>query len=613
MKHILFIPLSGFLFLLIYAQHPYQYYVDLIHLKNKAVKVELVPPALSTDTATFCFPAVVPGTYEQYDFGRFIKDFKVLSKNSTPVSFKKINTNCYKIFPAQNLEKIEYLVTDTWHTPLKEKIVFEPAGTNIMPDSVFVINNHGFFGYFHHLERQPFIVHYRKPENFFPASAISTYTLSTHEDVIAYTDYHQLADFPLIYSVPDTSTLNIYNTKVFISCYSPHKKITAAYITSILRDLLFAFSDFFDGKLPVEKYAFLFYFTDKGTLSGASGALEHNQSSLYVLPELDSMYLAQTIKDVAAHEFLHILTPLNIHSEQIEYFDFNNPEMSQHLWLYEGSTEYHAHYLQEKKGLISPEAFLDVILDKIQNAQNFNDTMSFTKMSKNVLQPYYHQNYNNVYEKGALISMCLDLLLIKESHGEYNLRKLLLDLSKKYGKLRPFKDDSLFYEIEKMTFPSIGKFLKNYVEGNQPLPLSDIFALAGLKYVKEEIVETITFGGIEVNVNEKNQIYISSVENLDDFGKQFGFKEGDIIYAFNNRLFTLETAEEILSEYAHTAKENDLVSFEIIRTNKKGISKNIVLKGKVKKIKQTRKNVLSVYDDMNEEQKFVLRKWLGNE
>ncbi|GIV29480.1 MAG: hypothetical protein KatS3mg028_0546 [Bacteroidia bacterium] len=55
-------------------------------------------------------------------------------------------------------------------------------------------------------------------------------------------------------------------------------------------------------------------------------------------------------------------------------------------------------------------------------------------MSQNVLQDYYHKNYNNVYEKGALISMCLDILLLKESKGEYNLRQLLLDLSKKFGK-----------------------------------------------------------------------------------------------------------------------------------------------------------------------------------
>lgn len=609
----LFFVLALLQYLSFWTQSQYSYSVDLVNVKDKRVKVELLPPFIKEDTAVFCFSAVVPGTYEKYDFGRFIQDLKVLPKSNKTISVKKSDENCYKIFPAQNLDKITYYVTDTWHTSLKEKIVFEPAGTNIIPDSVFVINNHGYFGYFRGYDKMPFKVHYTKPINFYPASAITTFTIGMDSDDLFYTDYHQLADFPVIYSVPDTTSIKIHNAQILISCYSPNKLLNSQYLASILKDLLFALTNFFEGKLPVDKYAFLFYFTNTGTLSGASGALEHNQSSLYVLPEIDSVFMAQTIKDVSAHEFLHILTPLNIHSEEIEYFDFNHPKMSQHLWLYEGTTEYHAHYLQAREGLISPDYFVGKMLEKIRNADEFNDTMSFTKMSKNVLEPYYHQNYNDVYEKGALIGMCLDVLLLKESKGEYNLRKLLLDLSKKYGKNKAFKDDSLFAEIERMTYPSIGNFLRTYVAGTKPLPLSEILAYVGLNFVKQKEVEEFTLGGIDVKVNDKDQIYIASLENLDAFGKQFGFKEGDILYAFNNRLFTLETAEEILNEYLDTAKEGDIVTFEVMRKNKKGETKNIVLKGKAKKIKRTIYNSLDIFPELSEEQKFLLRKWLSNE
>jgi len=598
---------------LIKAQDAYQYNVDLVNVENKRVKVELIPPTFNSDTITYCFPAVVPGTYEKYDFGRFIQDLKVVPKKNANVFLKKIDENCYKIYPSKDIDKIVYYVTDTWHTSIKEKIIFEPAGTSILPDSAFVINNFGFYGYFRNYDNKPIYINYTKPKGFYPATAITTFTLSETKDVLQYKNYHELADFPVIYSIPDTTILNIHNTKVLISCYSPNKKLTSQYISSLLQNLLYALTNFFEGQLPVNKYAFLFYFTDKGTLSGASGALEHNQSSLYVLPEIDSIYISQTIRDVAAHEFLHILTPLTIHSEEIEYFDFNYPKMSKHLWLYEGTTEYHAHYLQEKEGLISPDEFLNVILEKIHNADGFNDTMSFTKMSENVLLPYYHQNYNNVYEKGALIGMCLDILLLKESKGTYSLRKLLLDLSKKYGASKPFKDDALFDEIEQMTYPSIGLFLRRYVEGTKPLPLSEIFSYVGLKFIKEKEIEEITFGGIDVGVNENEQIYITSLDNIDEFGKQFKFKEGDIIYSFNNRLFTLESAEEILSEFSATAKVGDPVVFEVIRKDKKGNNQTLKLKGKVKKVKRVIKNTIDIDENMSEEQKFLLKKWLTNE
>ena len=43
------------------------------------------------------------------------------------------------------------------------------------------------------------------------------------------------------------------------------------------------------------------------------------------------------ISDIAAHEFFHVVTPLHIHSEIIENFDFETPVPSEHVWLYEGS------------------------------------------------------------------------------------------------------------------------------------------------------------------------------------------------------------------------------------------------------------------------------------
>src|SRR5262245_41644756 len=111
--------------------------------------------------------------------------------------------------------------------------------------------------------------------------------------------------------------------------------------------------EYLGGTLPVNKYAFIFYFTDQPVTS--YGALEHSYSSMYFMPERSIEDLNQNLRDVAAHEFFHIVTPLTVHSEEIADFDFNNPKMSQHLWMYEGATEYFAGNMQVKYGLITPE------------------------------------------------------------------------------------------------------------------------------------------------------------------------------------------------------------------------------------------------------------------
>jgi predicted metalloprotease with PDZ domain len=39
--------------------------------------------------------------------------------------------------------------------------------------------------------------------------------------------------------------------------------------------------------------------------------------------------LVKSMMDVVSHEFFHIVTPLSIHSKEIQYFDYN-PKMSAH-------------------------------------------------------------------------------------------------------------------------------------------------------------------------------------------------------------------------------------------------------------------------------------------
>ncbi|MGV2480957.1 UNVERIFIED_CONTAM: peptidase M61, partial [Salmonella enterica subsp. enterica serovar Weltevreden] len=88
------------------------------------------------------------------------------------------------------------------------------------------------------------------------------------------------------------------------------------------------------------------------------------------------------------------------------------------------------------------------------NRDNYNDTVPFTVMSKYVLDKYKKQ-YNNVYEKGAVIGMCLDIMLRYYSKGTYGTQDLMKDLAKKYGKNKSFKDDELFDDIEKLTFKEV--------------------------------------------------------------------------------------------------------------------------------------------------------------
>lgn len=612
MKKILFFISTLFIVNNICADNIYHYYVDLTTVKNDKLTIRLTPPDITENETVFMFPAMVPGTYDVYDFGRFVSNFKAEGKDGKIIKIEILDKNSYRLSPANAIKEISYDVEDTWDTDIKEKVVFEPGGSNIEEGKNFCLNTHCFFGYFKTKIDAKFILEVTKPKGFYASTSLTELKSGETKDVISVFDYHNLVDSPIMYTQPDTTTVQVGKAQILISVYSPNGVITSEFIARNLKELLFAQADYLGGELPIDKYAFLFYFTDKVSLSGSSGALEHSYSSFYFLPEADTLAIAQEVRDVSAHEFFHIVTPLNIHSKEIGEFDFNNPQMSKHLWLYEGLTEYAAHHMQVKTGLIEYDTFFDVMIEKMQNArENYNDTLPFTVMSKYALDKYKKQ-YNNVYEKGALIGMCLDIMLRYYSNGSYGTQELMKDLSKKYGKTNSFNDDDLFNDIEKLTYKEIRYFLDAHVSGPKPLPFKDAFAMVGLNYIDKRVEEKITLGGISVGYNPTtNRLVVVNTDKLDEFGKKMKFKNEDEIISFNNRKLTLDNMKDVLGGYMQNAKTGDKLIIEVLRKDKKGNESIKELKAKVKPVKVTETDIIELNEKATEQQLIARKAWLG--
>jgi predicted metalloprotease with PDZ domain len=595
-----------------FADGDYHYFVDLTAVKDDKLTIKLAPPEIIDNETIFMFPAMVPGTYEVYDFGRFVSNFKVEGKDGKQIKIEKIDINSYKLSPANAIKEISYDVEDTWDTEIKDKVVFEPGGSNIEEGKNFSLNTHCFFGYFKNFINTNFILEFTKPKGFYASTSLPNLVSGDTKDIISVFNYHDLVDAPIMYSKPDTTSLQIDNAQILISVYSPNNIVTSDFISRNLKELLQAQAKYLGGSLPINKYAFIFYFTDKISLSGSAGALEHSYSSFYFLPEADTTSIAQEVRDVAAHEFFHIVTPLNIHSKEIGEFDFNMPKMSKHLWLYEGLTEYAAHHMQVKSNLIDYDAFFEVMLGKIQNARaSYNDTVPFTVMSKYSLTKY-KKEYGNVYEKGALIGMSLDILLRYYSNGMYGTQDLMKDLSKKYGKTTSFNDDDLFNDIEKLTYKEVRNFLDNYVAGSKGIPYKDIFSMVGLNYIEKRVDKKITLGGISVGYNPtSNHLVVVNVSKLDAFGKKLKFKEGDEILTFNNRKLTLDNMKDILGIYMQNTKIGDKLIIEVLRKDKKGNEIIKTLKAKVKPVKVIETDLLEINEMATEQQLITRKAWLG--
>lgn len=611
MNKILLSAIGLFTAIVSFAQNndSYKFYIDLNKINNDMIKVTLDAPEIKSEKIIYNMPKMVPGTYKIYDFGQYAMDLEALDSNGRALSVNRLDNNRWEIDGANKLSTITYWVEDTWDADVRP-LVFEPGGTNMEEGENIVLNNHGFFGYFEGMKNSKYELNITRPENFYGATGLSTISTKGNVDTYTTNNYMDLVDAPIMYNVPDTSTLNVGGADILVSVYSKNKSVSSKEIAKNISDILNAQKNYLGGKLPIDKYAFIIYLYSGQSGSGGSGALEHSYSSFYYLPEMSADRLSGIIVDVAAHEFFHIVTPLNIHSEEIGDFDYINPKMSKHLWMYEGVTEYFAGHVQVYEGMITPEEYLSTITSKIRGANYYKDDLPFTEMSLGCLDEYENQ-YGNVYQKGALIGMCLDIILREESSGNMGMKDMMELLSKEYGKYKSFKDSELFDKITSLSSPKVRDFFTNYVEGSKPLPLAELLDKVGVTYKTDVTVKEFDLGGVALGVSpESGRMFVMDASNVNAFGKQLSYKNNDEFVSLNGKDLTADNYREVLAEFKKNTKEGDKIEVVVSRTEK-GKTKNQTLKAKAIKVEKKKPYLMEFNPDATEEQLKLRAYWLG--
>jgi predicted metalloprotease with PDZ domain len=375
-----------------------------------------------------------------------------------------------------------------------------------------------------------------------------------------------------MYAKPDYTSFNVNGMDIQIVVYSPSGKVTAESITPEMKKMMTAQKTFLGNINSTKKYTVLLYLsTMKPDDAKGTGALEHPTATTVVLPEMLPLHQLQGLmKDIVSHEFFHILTPLTIHSYEIQDFDYNSPKMSQHLWMYEGVTEYFANLFQVNQGLIDEAEFYKRMAEKIEQSKSLNDTMSFTAMSANVLISPYKEQYVNVYQKGALIGMCIDIIIREKSNGERGILNLMQQLSKEYGVHKAFNDEELFAKITALTYPEVGDFLRTHVSSSTPINYEAYLAKVG---VAKAIVK-VRENKFEFTVEpEKKELMIPDSEPT-AFMKALDLRGGDIITTINGTKYNLDNISVLKTD---DWKEGEPISITINREGKEQ-----TLSGKVK-------------------------------
>ena len=209
--------------------------------------------------------------------------------------------------------------------------------------------------------------------------------------------------------------------------------------------------------------------------------------------------------------------------------------------------------------------------------------------------------------------MCLDIKLLQLSHGKYGIMNLIHDLSNKYGKQRGFKDSALFGEIEKLTYPEIGDFLRTYVSGPQPLPLKEVFSIVGVNFEPEVETKDSSFslGRIGLTVDGKtNKVLVADTAGMNPLGYKLGYRKGDELVSINGKDITVLNENGVISNLYRSSNVGDSLVIKVKRKDAGGNEAPAELRATMTKYPVRKFNVLTFSEQPTDEQTMLRDAWL---
>ena len=513
-----------------------EYLVDVRNCQDDLFHVTVHTQGLLAENGIYHFAATAPGTYSILDFGRLVHSFRAFDEHGDGLSAERISTNDWKIADPVRLALITYDVEDSFDANLKENAIAPMSGSGI--DSGFVgFNTFSVLGYFQGLQSNPVKMKVEYKAGWIIGTAMEV----DNEGYYVAESYDRLADSPILIGDLTVATTRVNNIDVEVYMFAKDAALTAPRLLSLAEDILRSAGAFI-GYSPVPYYKFLFCLLNDDVYRRnglrSSGALEHSYSSFYVQPASERDL--PRLKSTMAHEFMHIVTPLNLHSEIIQPYNFAVPTPSEHIWLYEGVTEWESNVMQFRSGLMTAEEFLRKLSQELRRSDSYKRDVSLSQMALEVYDPEIAGQYGNFYNRGAAVAALLDIRLLVLSGGTRGLREVLLELLERYGKDRPFPETRFFDVFVDVTYPEVRQFVDDYIRGTKPLPCGEYMKKLGFKYVlkKASTSERPTFGfGI---AEAEGAIWATGIS---DEARVFGIRNGDRMLNMFGEELTPETVQ----------------------------------------------------------------------
>jgi len=544
------------------------YKVDLKHTESHKVGVEIDLKKGGAETVTYQMPIWAPGAYSVTHYGHYVTDLKAFDNRGKALKVTQKDGDRWEIAKAKFIAKITYSVGDSHTDSTSLYFALAHIDTNF-----FFANGTCLFGYVNDKKNMRSEVIYDFPESWQLATALNPIIAYpsqyySHPDFKQTSfdakNYDELADGPVMAGIGfETRTFKEGKAwyDIVISSNAPFPMDSLA---ATIQKIVHAETDFFHDT-PFDHYTFLINApTESHTISYGQGALEHANSSAYLLVNYPWNIFKQFGPAIFSHEFFHLWNVKRIHSSLLGPFDYTKRVMTTSLWLSEGITDYYAHTLLTRYNILPYRSF-EYSIGELLGAVK-RSTAAQTKTLEELSIAESDIDLTNAlvfYSKGTLVGLMLDIEIRSRTNNKKSLDDVMLALNADAKKGKTFKDNELIGKIEKITGIDLKDFYKKYIAGTDSLPIDEYLHKmgAGRHVVIENSEQGVSFGGT-LGMTEKGDAFFTKI-TPDEVLEKAGVQVGDTIKTLNGQPFTMDKALEFAE---HLTPPMD-INFDVSRPN----------------------------------------------
>ncbi|HMW51988.1 MAG TPA: PDZ domain-containing protein [Rhodocyclaceae bacterium] len=331
---------------------------------------------------------------------------------------------------------------------------------------------------------------------------------------------------------------------------------------------------------PMERYVFLVMAVGDGY-----GGLEHRASTALLCSRNDLPHRGmgaptegyRQFLGLCSHEYFHTWNVKRIKPAAFVPYELGRENYTRLLWAFEGFTSYYDDLALLKSGRISRREYLDLLAKTVSAVHKGSGRLkqSVAESSFEAWTKYYRQDENSpnaivsYYTKGALVALLLDLRLRGESGGACSLDSLMGVLWRDHGQTGVgVAEEGLYAAAAAFGGASLGRWLRNLVEGTDELPLEDGLRRVGVKLAWEASVKCPGMGARTTVEGESVKL-----ANVFDGGaaQAAGLSAGDVLVALDGLKVTGKTLDALLARrmagetvQVHAFRRDELKTFSVI-------------------------------------------------